>query len=157
MTEPTTPLTETEAAREAARLIADAYRPTTPAVVPTSYRDTTPLPPIGATPPVPQPEHRTVPAWASGIAVASIGIGAGATGLGCGAWLVLHGLSAITIWGVAAIAAPFIGVAAAAAAIGAVLSRIRAAGAATHVHADAIHHTEIHTRAVIARNRITGP
>ncbi|KUM86370.1 MULTISPECIES: hypothetical protein [Streptomyces] len=47
------PLTDDQAASEAARIIADAYRPA-PAV-PTSYRDTSPLPAHGDMPPVVQP------------------------------------------------------------------------------------------------------
>ncbi|MFE5037874.1 hypothetical protein [Streptomyces sp. NPDC056683] len=47
------PLTDDEAATEAARIIADAYRPA-PAT-PTAYRDDSPLPAYGDTPPVAQP------------------------------------------------------------------------------------------------------
>ncbi|MGW4603713.1 hypothetical protein ACWENS_10630 [Streptomyces sp. NPDC004532] len=48
-TNPTRPaMTDAEAAVEARRIIADAYRPT-------SYRDTTPTPTIGTSPPVAQP------------------------------------------------------------------------------------------------------
>ncbi|MEU2622204.1 hypothetical protein ABZ642_29455 [Streptomyces sp. NPDC007157] len=46
------PLTDDEAATEARRIIADAYRPAPD--VPTSYRDTSPLPAYGDTPPVAQ-------------------------------------------------------------------------------------------------------
>ncbi|MEU9346373.1 hypothetical protein AB0D74_34710 [Streptomyces sp. NPDC048278] len=46
------PLTDVEAATEARRIIADAYRPAPDA--PTSYRDTSPLPLFGDTPPVAQ-------------------------------------------------------------------------------------------------------
>ncbi|MEV8546152.1 hypothetical protein [Streptomyces sp. NPDC051572] len=46
-------MSDTDAAVEAARIIADAYRPA-PAT-PTAYRDTTPLPARGDAPPVPQP------------------------------------------------------------------------------------------------------
>ncbi|MFF0014566.1 hypothetical protein [Streptomyces sp. NPDC005374] len=46
-------MTDDQASAEAARIIADAYRPA-PAV-PTSYRDTSPLPAHGDTPPVTQP------------------------------------------------------------------------------------------------------
>ncbi|MFI8944787.1 hypothetical protein [Streptomyces syringium] len=48
------PITESEAAAEAWRLIEDAYRPL-PAPIPTSFRDTSPIPAIGTAPPVPQP------------------------------------------------------------------------------------------------------
>ncbi|WP_141205248.1 hypothetical protein [Streptomyces griseorubiginosus] len=47
------PLTDDQAATEAARIIADAYRPAP--VIPTSYRDTSPLPAHGDMPPVVQP------------------------------------------------------------------------------------------------------
>ncbi|MFH9661665.1 hypothetical protein ACH4NF_26635 [Streptomyces sp. NPDC017248] len=47
------PMTDTEAAVEARRIIANAYRPA-PAV-PTAYRDDTPVPAYGHTPPVVQP------------------------------------------------------------------------------------------------------
>ncbi|MFJ7200876.1 MULTISPECIES: hypothetical protein [unclassified Streptomyces] len=46
-------MTDAEAAAEAARIITDAYRPAPE--TPTAYRDTTPLPRYGATPPVAQP------------------------------------------------------------------------------------------------------
>lgn len=48
MTEPTIPLSEEVAEKEAQRLIRDAYQPT-------SYRDHTPVPQYGPTPPVAQP------------------------------------------------------------------------------------------------------
>jgi hypothetical protein len=48
MTEPTAPMSEEVAEKEAARLIHDAYQPT-------HYRDTTPVPQYGSAPPVPQP------------------------------------------------------------------------------------------------------
>ncbi|MDT0434082.1 MULTISPECIES: hypothetical protein [Streptomyces] len=50
---PTAPMSDTEAAAEASRLIADAYRPTPQQL--TAYRDTTPLPTRGTTEPVVQP------------------------------------------------------------------------------------------------------
>ncbi|MET8974346.1 hypothetical protein ABZX85_01880 [Streptomyces sp. NPDC004539] len=46
-------MSEDAAEAEAARIIADAYRPAP--TVPTAYRDTSPLPAHGDTPPVPQP------------------------------------------------------------------------------------------------------
>ncbi|WP_171117811.1 MULTISPECIES: hypothetical protein [unclassified Streptomyces] len=48
MPEPTIPMSEEVAEKEADRLIADAYRPT-------AFRDDTPLPRHGTAPPVPQP------------------------------------------------------------------------------------------------------
>ncbi|MFF6991664.1 hypothetical protein [Streptomyces sp. NPDC010273] len=47
------PLTDDQAATEAARIIADAYRPAP--VIPSSYRDTSPVPAHGDMPPVAQP------------------------------------------------------------------------------------------------------
>ncbi|RRQ77561.1 hypothetical protein [Streptomyces griseofuscus] len=132
-TDPQYPLTDAEASAEAARLIAEVYRPEVPATPPTAFRDTTPIPAIGTTPPVPQPESRIVPQWAAGVAVASIGVGAGITGLGCGAWLVLQGLSSVTLLGVLALVAPFAGVAAVATAIGSAISRARSAST-THIY-----------------------
>ena len=99
--------------------VADAMR------TPTAYRDETPVPAVGSALPVPQPDSRSVPQWAAGIAVASIGIGAGVTGIGCGAWLIFRGLSSVTLLGVIAIAAPFIGIAAVTTAIGAAISQAK--------------------------------
>ncbi|MFE7934327.1 hypothetical protein ACFU6S_37560 [Streptomyces sp. NPDC057456] len=137
---------ESAAETEARRLIADwAQQPEQQPVrhFPTAYRDTTPLPAYGTTPPVPQPDHRIVPAWAAGIAVASIGVGAGVTGIGCGAWLVLQGLASVTLTGVLMVTAPFAGLAMFATAAAGALSKIRAA-VTTHVYEGPVtHHTEI--------------
>ncbi len=84
-------------------------------------------PRIGDSPPVPQPDRRIVPAWAAGIAVASIGVGAGVTGIGCGAWLVLQGLASVTLNGVLMVTLPFAGLAMAATAIGGAINRARSA------------------------------
>lgn len=146
------PLSEFQAAVEARRIIDEAYRPV-PAV--TSYRDDSPVPATGSTPPVPQPDQRIVPAWAAGVAVASIGVGAGVTGLGCGAWLLLQGLSAVTLWGVLAVVAPFAGVAMVATAIGAAVSRTKA-GTSQHVYqGTVIKNTAVttHTRGLLSRTR----
>ncbi|MFD9223794.1 hypothetical protein ACFWDI_28275 [Streptomyces sp. NPDC060064] len=83
-------------------------------------------PRIGSTPPVAQPDSRIVPAWAAGIAVASIGVGAGITGIGCGVWLVLQGLSTVTLNGVLMVTLPFAGLAMAATAIGGAINKARA-------------------------------
>ncbi|MGI5436881.1 hypothetical protein ACQEV4_05270 [Streptomyces shenzhenensis] len=50
---PDTRMSDDEAAAEAARIIADAYRPAPQ--TPTAHRDDTPVPAYGSTPPVPQP------------------------------------------------------------------------------------------------------
>lgn len=115
-TEPTTGMTDQQAAVEARRIINDFA---------TNWRDTTPTPEYGTTPPVAQPDSRRVPAWATGIAVASIGIGAGTTGIGCAVWLVMKGLSMATMTSVLLVAAPFAGVAAVAVAIGALVARVK--------------------------------
>jgi hypothetical protein len=129
--DPTTsrPLSDAEAKAEAERIIAAAYQPQPPTAPPvaTSFRDDTPLPKYGTTPPVPQADHRIVPAWAAGIAVASIGVGAGITGVGCGAWLVLQGLASVTLAGVLMVTLPFAGAAMVATAIGGAINKARSA------------------------------
>lgn len=130
--DPTTsrPLSDAEAKAEAERIIAAAYQqpqpPTAPPVA-TSFRDDTPLPRYGTTPPAPQEDRRIVPAWAAGIAVASIGVGAGITGVGCGAWLVLQGLASVTLMGVLAVTLPFAGAAMVATTIGGAINKARSA------------------------------
>ncbi|QNE85080.1 hypothetical protein F0345_28770 (plasmid) [Streptomyces rutgersensis] len=121
------PLTDREAAAEAERILAAAYQPSHPAPTATHYRDDTPLPTHGPTPPVPQPDHRIVPAWAAGTAVASIGVGAGSVGLGCCAWLVLQGLASVTLYGVLMVTLPFAGAAMLTTAIGCAVSKARKA------------------------------
>jgi hypothetical protein len=157
-TDPKYPLTESEASAEAYRLIHEAYRPQAPALKPTSFRDYSPVPAIGDTPPVHQPDKRIVPEWAAGIAVASIGIGAGVTGLGCGAWLVLQGLSSVTLFGVLAIAAPFAGIAVVATAVGAAVSRAKSASTTNVYQGTVIKRTDITStaRGIGARSRIEG-
>ncbi|WP_257005160.1 hypothetical protein, partial [Streptomyces albidoflavus] len=76
---------------------------------------------------VPQPDHRIVPAWAAGTAVASIGVGAGSVGLGCCAWLVLQGLASVTLYGVLMVTLPFAGAAMLATATGIAVSKARKA------------------------------
>src|SRR5262249_46227021 len=121
--DPKYPLTEAQASAEAARLIREAYRQE--ALAPTYFRDNSPVPTVGTTPPVPQPDNRVVPQWAAGVAVASIGVGAGATGLGCCAWLVLKGLASVTLLGVLAVAVPFAGAAMLATVIGVAVSKAK--------------------------------
>ncbi|MDH6569468.1 hypothetical protein M2160_004489 [Streptomyces sp. SAI-117] len=62
-------MTDDQAAAEAARIIADAYRPT-------AYRDDTPVPAHGSTPPVAQPGR---PPMSQGATDASVLMLAGAT------------------------------------------------------------------------------
>ncbi|MFE8978596.1 hypothetical protein ACFYM7_35025 [Streptomyces cyaneofuscatus] len=123
----TRPLTDAEARAEAERIITQSFQPEAPPVrhFPTSFRDTTPPRAYGDTPPVHQDDKRIVPAWAAGIAVASIGVGAGITGIGCGAWLVLQGLASVTLYGVLMVTLPFAGLAMVATAIGGAISKAR--------------------------------
>lgn len=125
-------MTDTEAADEARRIIADAYRPVPQ--MPTAYRDPSPLPAYGPTPPVPQPDHRIVPAWAAGTAVAGVGVGATCVGVGCGIWLACQGFAAVTLTSVLFVTLPIAAIAAVAAAIGAAVRSIKATHTTTHHH-----------------------
>lgn len=143
-------MTQQQAENEARRIITEAF--TTPAA--TSFRDTTPPVPTGAEP-VPQPDRRIVPAWAVGTAVASIGLGAGSVGIGCAVWLAAQGLAAITLVGVMAALAPFVGVALVVVAVGAAVSRAKSASS-THVYnGQVIKRTEVtsNTRGMLSRSR----
>ncbi|MFH8873146.1 hypothetical protein [Streptomyces griseus] len=122
----TRPLTDAEARAEAERIITQSFQPETPVRhFPTSFRDPIVPPAYGDAPPVHQDDKRIVPAWAAGIAVASIGVGAGITGIGCGAWLVLQGLASVTLYGVLMVTLPFAGLAMVATAIGGAISKAR--------------------------------
>ncbi|KNE83380.1 hypothetical protein AB0B04_19600 [Streptomyces xinghaiensis] len=134
---------ESEAAAEARRLL-DAWAGRPVRHHPTSFRDDTEPPAFGATPPVEQDDQRIVPAWAVGIAVASIGVGAGITGIGCGAWLVLHGLASVTLNSVLMVTLPFAGLAMAATAIGGAISKARSTITKHLYEGPVTHHTEIH-------------
>lgn len=119
-------------------------------------------PRIGDTPPVGQPDSRIVPAWALGIAVASIGVGAGVTGVGCAVWLackglssVIHSLSTVTLAGVLTVAIPFAGAAMLATAIGGAISKARQTATTTNNHYNGnVHQEETHTtiKGVWAKN-----
>ncbi|MFE9473230.1 hypothetical protein ACFYOR_19555 [Streptomyces griseofuscus] len=125
-------LTDTEADAEARRIIADAYRPLPE--TPTAYRDTTPLPAYGLTPPVAQPDRRIVPAWAAGTAVAGIGVGATCVGVGCGIWLACQGFAAVTLASVLFVTLPIAALAAVVTAIGSAVRSAKAAHTETHHH-----------------------
>ncbi|MGW7403422.1 hypothetical protein ACWGI9_06760 [Streptomyces sp. NPDC054833] len=125
-------MTDAEATAEARRIITDAYWPTPQ--MPTSYRDTTPLPAYGTTPPVVQPDHRIVPAWAAGTAVAGIGTGAAFVGIGCGIWLACQGFAAVTLTSVLFVTLPIAAMGAVAAAIGSALRSLKATHNETHHH-----------------------
>ncbi|MGM0351247.1 hypothetical protein [Streptomyces sp. Adlamb9] len=125
-------MTDAEADAAARRIIADAYQPTPRTA--TSYRDTAPLPAYGPTPPVPQPDHRIVPAWAAGMAVAGIGVGATCVGIGCGIWLACQGLTAVTLSSVLFVTLPIAALAAVATAIGSAVRSVKATRTETHHH-----------------------
>ncbi|MFI1604067.1 hypothetical protein ACH4YN_18205 [Streptomyces griseofuscus] len=125
-------MSDAEAANEARRIIADAYQPTPQ--MPTAYRDPAPLPAYGPTPPVPQPDHRIVPAWAAGVAVAGIGVGATCVGLGCGIWLACKGFAAVTLSSVLFVTLPIAALAAVATAIASAIRSARTARTQTHHH-----------------------
>jgi hypothetical protein len=151
---------DSEAAAEARRLLDEwARRPSRPeqGEFATSFRDDSPLPAHGPTPPVPQPDRRIVPQWAAGIAVASIGVGAGITGIGCGAWLALQGLASVTLNGVLMVTAPFAGAAMVATAIGGAISKARSAVTKTVYEGPVTQNTEInntsHQRGMFSRTR----
>ncbi|MGQ7754866.1 hypothetical protein ACUN29_41695 (plasmid) [Streptomyces sp. WC2508] len=151
-----TGMPESEAAAEARRLI-DNWASTPVRHHPTSFRDDTEPPTFGTNPPVPQPDQRIVPAWAAGIAVASIGVGAGTTGIGCCAWLVLQGLASVTLNGVLMATLPFAGLAMAATAIGGAISKARSATTKNVYEGPVNQHTEIHNtshqRGMFSRTR----
>ncbi|MGX1794396.1 hypothetical protein ACWIGN_01005 [Streptomyces albidoflavus] len=128
------PLSDAEAMAEARRIIDSAMQPDPQVPAATCYVDPTPVPAYGPTPPVPQPDHRTVPPWAAGVAVASIGVGAGITGVGCGIWLVLQGLASITLASVLFVTLPIAALAAVLVAVGSVVRGVRTASAETHHH-----------------------
>ncbi|MFE4717059.1 hypothetical protein ACFRLW_11645 [Streptomyces sp. NPDC056728] len=119
-------MSDADANAEARRIIDDVYRPAAPVrQIPTYFKDDTPAPAFGDAEPVHQDDRRIVPAWAAGVAVASLGIGAGTTGIGCGAWLVLKGFASMSVTGVIAMGALFTGLTFAALSIGVAISRAR--------------------------------
>lgn len=129
--------------------------------IPTYYKDDTKTPTIGTAAPVSQPDTRRVPTWATGLAIGSIGIGAGSTGLGCAAWLLFKGLSLVTVPSLQTFAliilAPFAGIAIAAIAIGAAISKAKRSST-THVYKGPVtitSKTEVNStaRGMFARNR----
>lgn len=145
-------MTEAAADAEARRIIADAYRPAPE--TPTSYRDDSPLPQFGDSPPVIQPDRRIVPAWAAGTAVAGIGVGAAFVGVGCGVWLACQGFASVSLTSVLFVTLPIAATAAVITAIGTALRSLR------DVHTEHHHHyrgavrqenNTTHTKAVFAR------
>lgn len=149
-------MSDAEANAEARRIIADAYRPV--AQMPTQFRDTNPVPTYGTAPPVAQPDHRIVPAWAAGTAVAGIGTGAAFVGIGCGIWLACKGFAAVTLTSVLFVTLPIAAVAAVAVAIGSALRALKATHTETHHHYSGPVRQETNTitapaYGLIARNR----
>jgi hypothetical protein len=129
---PDAAMSDDEATAEARRIIADAYRPARE--VPTSYRDTSPLPAYGDAPPVRQDDRRIVPAWAAGTAVAGIGVGAACVGIGCGVWLACQGFAAVSLTSVLFVTLPIAALAAVVTAIGSALRSLKAVHTETHHH-----------------------
>ena len=164
MPEPTIPLSEEAAKDEAARLIYDAYKPTAVRLEDPKIPSWQDGPRVGATPPVPQPDSRIVPAWALGIAVGSIGVGAGSIGLGCAVWLackglssVIHSLSTVTLAGVLTVAIPFAGLATLATAIGGAISKAKKAATPEvhHHNGPEFHETRVDQRRAVWQKNIT--
>ncbi|MFC8294326.1 hypothetical protein ACFUJ0_32475 [Streptomyces sp. NPDC057242] len=154
---PGLPMSDAQAAAEAEQILRTAFHDQPqPAPASTSFRDDTPLPTFGSTPPVLQPETRIVPAWAAGTAVASIGIGAGITGAGCGVWLALQGLAAVTLTSVLMVTLPLAALAALATAIGSAVQHARATVTHTEHHyagpvTQNVQHTEQTARGFLGR------
>ncbi|MFE4822915.1 hypothetical protein ACFRFU_42180 [Streptomyces sp. NPDC056704] len=142
---PGRPMSDSEAAAEAKRIIEEACRPERQFA--TSFRDETESPAYGNTPPVKQDDKRIVPAWAAGMAVASIGVGAGSTGLGCAAWLMFKGLSLVSVPGLERFAliviAPFAGLAMVATAVGAAIAKAKGGSTTNVFEGPVTHNTEI--------------
>lgn len=162
--EPVQPLSDEAAEQEARRLISAAWKPDEPAkptLTTTSFRDDSEVPKIGDTPPVPQPDSRIVPRWAAATAVVSVAFGAGSTGVGCAAWLVMKGLSLVSVPSLQnfalVILAPFVGIALAVLAIGAAVAKAKAGGTVNIFKGpvDITHKTELRseTRGLLARTR----
>ncbi|TJZ41204.1 hypothetical protein FCH28_37595 [Streptomyces piniterrae] len=129
------PLSESEAEAEARRIIEGLWK-SEPAASATSFRDATPNPPYGTTAPVHQDDRRIVPAWAAGVAVASIGVGAGITGIGCGVWLACQGFAAVTLKSVLFVTLPIAAVATVVVAVGSAVRGVKAMHTETHHHYD---------------------
>lgn len=88
----TAPLSPSQKA-ESKQLIEEGLR--IPAIAPqqpTAFKDPTPPQPTGAQP-VPQPDTRVVPQWATGIAVASTSFGLMSVGIGLASKLVLDSVT----------------------------------------------------------------
>lgn len=129
------PLSESEAEAEARRIIEGLWQ-SEPVAKVTNYVDPTPNPAYGTAPPVHQNDRRIVPAWAAGVAVASIGVGAGITGIGCGVWLACKGFAAVTLTSVLFVTLPIAAVATVVVAVGSAIRGVKATHNETHHHYD---------------------
>lgn len=85
---PNPAMTDDQAAAEARRIIADAYRPTPQ--TPTAYRDDTPIPTRGSTPPVVQPGRPPMTQGATDASVLMLTGGATASMLGLTASVLMY-------------------------------------------------------------------
>lgn len=85
MTEPTAPMSEEVAEKEARRLIHDVYQPT-------SFRDDTPAPAVGSTPPVPQPGRPPMSQGATDASVLMLSAGVASLPIGGMTALVIYTL-----------------------------------------------------------------
>jgi len=85
MTEPTAPMSEEVAEKEARRLIHDVYQPT-------AYRDPSPTPVVGPTPPVPQPGRPPMSQRATDISTMMLAGGVASVPVGGSVSLVLYTL-----------------------------------------------------------------
>lgn len=138
-----TRLTDDEAAVEARRLIADFA---------TSYRDETPVPDLGPTPPVAQPGRPPTDPAAAAFTVKAIGASAVIGTTGVSAALVLHALGTVDP---AQLALGAGGTVAVALAIGATLRKLAGVRTEHHHHYDGATVTqdyrETHTKGVWAK------
>ncbi|AIR99100.1 hypothetical protein [Streptomyces glaucescens] len=86
--QPAATMSDEVAAAEARRIIADAYRPT--AATPTAYRDDSPLPHIGSTPPVAQPGRPPMSQGATDASVLMLSGGAAVSMTGLTAAVLMY-------------------------------------------------------------------
>ncbi|MFE7974761.1 hypothetical protein [Streptomyces shenzhenensis] len=85
---PNAPMTDDEAAAEAARIIADAYRPAPQ--TPTAHRDDTPVPAYGSAPPVAQPGRPPMSQGATDASVLMLAGGASTAMIGGTASVLMY-------------------------------------------------------------------
>ncbi|MFE6691942.1 hypothetical protein ACFVFQ_36420 [Streptomyces sp. NPDC057743] len=127
------PLSESAAEAVAREIIEGLWR-SEPVATSTRFVDPTPTPAYGTAEPVHQDDRRIVPAWAAGVAVASIGVGAGITGIGCGVWLACQGFAAVTLTSVLFVTLPIAALATVVVAVGSAIRGLKATHNETHHH-----------------------